>query len=244
MADGWPNSEFAPYTDRARIGNNRRMLALIAAISLVQQDNTLTNLEKHAGWRLLFDGKTTNGWHNWKAKGVKPGWKVENGVLSCTDPENASDIVTDEQYDWFELTLDVNLGKDQNSGIMFRVTEEGEAPWHSGPEIQIYDHKIEPGVEVTGFLYQLYGSTVDASKPAGEWNHLRILVSPKICQTDVNGVKYYEYVWGSDDFWARVKKSKFSKFPFFAKAAKGAIGIQGDHGKVSFKNIKIRPIKP
>jgi hypothetical protein len=205
--------------------------------------NTLTPAESKAGWKLLFDGKSTAGWHNFKAEGVSSGWVVKDGVLTCADPGKAGDIVTKEKFDWFELSIEVNLGKGQNSGIMFRVADDGEATWHSGPEIQLYDHPIEAGVEVTGFLYQLYGSTVDASKPAGEWNVLHIVVAPDKCFTEVNGVKYYEYVFGSKDFWDRVAKSKFNKYPGFAKLDKGSIGIQGDHGAVSFRNIKIRPIK-
>ncbi|MFY9234865.1 MAG: DUF1080 domain-containing protein [Fimbriimonadaceae bacterium] len=208
----------------------------------VQANNTLTNAEKKAGWKLLFDGRTTQGWHNFKAKGVSEGWQVENGALVIKDSSKAGDIITDEQFDWFELTLDFNMGKGENSGIMYRVTEEGKATWHSGPEIQLYD-STDGGVQKTGWLYQLYESKVDSTKPAGEWNTMRILVSPTKSQTDVNGVKYYEYSFGSADFWARVAKSKFNEFPMFAKAAKGSIAIQGDHGKVAFRNIKIRPIK-
>jgi len=55
-------------------------------------------------------------------------------------------------------------------------------------------------------------------------------------------VKYLEYVLGSDDFKQRVAKSKFAKYPFFLKSDSGYIGIQGDHGVCSFRNIKIRPI--
>ena len=219
------------------------MLAALAATVLVQSSNTLTPAEIKAGWKLLFDGATTKGWHTFNGKGVKPGWQVKDGILSIVDPNNAGDIVTDAKYDWFELELDFNIAKGQNSGIMYHVADTGEATWHSGPEIQIYDHPAELGVEISGYLYQLYGSSVDAAKPAGQWNHLHIVVGPKKCWTEVNGVKYYEYVLGSDDFWARVAKSKFAKYPEFAKLKTGRIAIQGDHGDVSFRNIKIRRIK-
>lgn len=227
---------------RLYLSNNRDMVAMLVT-ALLLQDNTLTKTEEKAGWRLLFDGKTTKGWHNFKAKGVSEGWKVENGELKIVDPSKAGDIVTDEKFEWFELTLDFKLGKGQNSGIMFHVADDGEATWHSGPEVQLYDHPIEAGVETTGFLYQLYPSKVDAAKPAGEWNHIRILVSQDKCQTDVNGVKYYDYNLGSADFRERVSKSKFAEHPNFGKLGRGTIAIQGDHGNVSFRNIKIRAIK-
>jgi hypothetical protein len=83
---------------------------------------------------------------------------------------------------------------------------------------------------------------LDATKPVGEWNHMRIVISPEKCEHIINGVKYFEYVIGSEDFKSRVAKSKFGKMEHFAKYNKGAIALQGDHGMVSFRNIKIRPI--
>jgi hypothetical protein len=219
------------------------VLATLTALLVLQGHNTLTPEEVKDGWKLLFDGKTTAGWHNFKSDKIRSGWKVIDGTLSCTNPLDAGDIVTTEKFDWFELTLDFNLAKGSNSGVMFRVADDGEATWHSGPEVQIYDHWAAPGVEITGYLYQLYTSPVDKQKPAGEWNKLRILISPEKCLTEVNGTKYYEYVLGSEDFKARVAKSKFSSYPKFGKLDKGTIAIQGDHGVVAFRNIKIRPIK-
>lgn len=232
------------------MGHNSIMLASLAAAAIFQltptamaEDNTLSSAEKKAGWQLLFDGRSTKGWHNFRSKGVGAGWVVEKGVLKTVDPGTAGDIVSDKMFSWFELTLDFNYEKGQNSGIMFHVQDESEAAWHSGPEVQIYDHPFQEGVQTTGFLYELYTAKKDASKPAGQWNSFRIIVSKKKCETYLNGVKLYEYVLGSADFKARVAKSKFGEMPFFAAKQVGRIGIQGDHGKVSFRNIKIKPLK-
>src|ERR1041385_5634072 len=96
------------------------------------RSNTLTAREKADGWKLLFDGKTLNGWHNFKKEGVRPGWQVKDGTLACVDPHNAGDIVTTDKFDWFELQLDYNISSGGNSGIMFHVTDEGSAAWASG----------------------------------------------------------------------------------------------------------------
>lgn len=211
-------------------------------LALVLQDNTLSAEESKAGWKLMFDGQTTKGWKNFKSDTLAEGWQVVDGVLTIVDPSKAGDIVSDDKYDWFDLQLDFKIEKGQNSGVMYHVADTGEATWHSGPEIQIYDHPVERGVEITGYLYQLYVSPVDASKPAGEWNHMEIYVSPDKCWTKINGTKYYEYKLDSEDFKARVAKSKFSEHPEFAKTRNGRIAIQGDHGHVAFKNIKIRRV--
>ena len=212
--------------------------------------NTLTDTEKAAGWQLLFDGGTFAGWHNFKRDSVRPGWQIKDGALVCADPHNAGDIVTTNQFQWFELQLDYNISEGGNSGIMFHVTDAGGAVWATGPEFQLEDNTRAADPIRCGWLYALYqppmdattGKILDATKPVGEWNHVRLLVTREKCEHEINGVKYFEYVLGSNDFNGRVAKSKFGKMPMFAKSDVGFLALQGDHGSVSFRNIKIRPI--
>lgn len=206
--------------------------------------NTLTDKEKAAGWKLLFDGKTTEGWTNYKKDSVSPGWQVKNGELTRAD-KNAGDIVTKEKYAAFELTLDYKISKGGNSGLMFHVTEEGGTPWMTGPEIQIQDNKDGHDPQKAGWLYQLYqpDANVDATKPAGEWNTLRVLISPEKSTVWMNGTKYYDFVKGSKDWDEKVAKSKFGKMAAFGKPTSGMISLQ-DHGnEVAFRNVKIRVIE-
>jgi Domain of Unknown Function (DUF1080) len=214
--------------------------------------NQLTDDEKKAGWKLLFDGKSFDGWRNFKRDDVRPGWQVKDGTLACIDPERAGDIVTRDKYDWFELLIEYNISEAGNSGIMFHVTNEGPAIWSTGPEIQLEDNQKAADPERCGWMYQLYKPPVDpktdkpldATKPVGHWNQVRIVLAPPPAKSEVeiNGVKYYDFVYNSDDFKARVAKSKFRKMRAFAKSDSGFIGLQGDHGSIAFRNIKIRPI--
>ncbi|MDB5291947.1 MAG: hypothetical protein JWL69_3188, partial [Phycisphaerales bacterium] len=205
--------------------------------------NTLTDDEKKAGWKLLFDGKSLDGWHTFKRKDVLPGWQVKDGILVCADPHNAGDLCTNDQYDWYELQLDYNISVGGNSGIIYHITDAGGAVWATGPEFQLLDNKEGKDPQKSGWLYALYKSEVDATKPAGQWNHIRLLLTPEKCEHDMNGVKYFEYVLGSDDFKQRVARSKFASMKDFAKSDIGYLALQGDHGQVSFRNIKIRPIE-
>lgn len=228
-------------------------LAVTASFRLTAADapsNTLTESEKSAGWQLLFDGTSLNGWHNFKKEGVRPGWQVKEGALVCVDPHNAGDIVTSNQFGAFELQLDYNISEGGNSGIIFHVTDEGGAVWATGPEFQLEDNKRAADPIRCGWLYALYnppvnpdtGVILDATKPVGQWNHVRLLVTPEKCVHEINGVKYFEYVIGSKDFNERVAKSKFGKMPLFAKSDAGYLALQGDHGQVSFRNIKVLPL--
>ena len=214
--------------------------------------NQLTESEKQAGWKLLFDGKSMTGWHNFKRDTIKPGWQVKDGTLVCVDPHNAGDIVTADKYDWFELSIEYNISEAGNSGIMFHVTNNGNAIWATGPEIQLEDNRKAADPERCGWMYQLYkpeidpktGKPMDTTKPVGEWNLVRVVIAPPPAKSevDINGVKYYDFVYNSDDFKARVAKSKFRRMRDFAKSDSGFIGLQGDHGSVAFRNIKLRPI--
>ena len=217
------------------------MLVLAAALA-IQAPNVITDWERKNGWKLLFDGKSTAGWTNYKSNTIGNGWKVVDGNLQIVNADTAGDIVSTEKFGYFELSLDVKIGRGQNSGIIYHVQDEGDAVWHSGPEVQIYDHPQQEGVETTGFLYQLYGSSVDAAKPAGQWNRLRIHIGKDKCWTEVNGVRYHEYDLNSQEFKDRVAKSKFNVYPNFAKVPYGRIAIQGDHGLVSFRNVKIKSL--
>lgn len=232
---------------------NRFLLITAAAVSLWTlraADNVVTPAEKAAGWISLFDGTSTAGWHNFKSDKIRPGWQVKDGTLACEDPHNAGDLVTEGQFDWFELELEYNISPGGNSGIMYRVGDDGGAAWATGPEFQLEDNALAGDPQRCGWLYALYqppidpktGKPLDATKPAGQWNHVRLVISPDKCYHEINGVRYFEYVLGSDDFKARVAKSKFASMPLFAKVPKGRISLQGDHGKVSFRNIKIRPL--
>jgi len=203
--------------------------------------NTLTAKERQAGWKLLFDGKTTHGWRNYQKPGISAGWKVIDGALVRVE-KGAGDIITVDQYDSFELSLEYNIARAGNSGVMYHVTEDGKSPGWIGPEVQILDNKEGEDPQKAGWLYQLYKPDVDATHPAGQWNQLRILVTPAKCTTHMNGVKYYEYVKGSKDWDERVARSKFAEIPRWGKATRGYIALQDHGGRVAFRNVKIRPI--
>lgn len=194
------------------------------------------------GWHALFDGTSTDSFRNYKKDTISDGWKIVDGALVKTR-KGAGDIVTKKKYGAFELELEFKISEAGNSGIMYHVTEENEKPWHSGAEIQIQDNVDGHDPQKCGWLYQLYAADIDATKPAGQWNKLRIVISPKKCEHYMNGKKYVEYVKGSDDWDAKVAASKFSKFANFGKATEGHLCFQ-DHGdEVAYRNIRIRELK-
>src|SRR6516225_2937421 len=210
--------------------------------------NTLTEKEKADGWKLLFDGKTTKGWHKYKGKEVDDRWKVVDGTLSLLhkDGKDGGDIVTDDLFDSFELLIDWKVSPGANSGIMYRVEESEDSPGFTGPEYQILDNAKHPDGRKretsAASCYGLYAPSEDVTKQVGEWNLARIVVRGDHVEHWLNGKKVVEYEFGSDDWNKRVAASKFKEWKKFGLIKKGEIDLQ-DHGDdVAYRNIKIRAL--
>lgn len=199
-------------------------------------------------WITLFDGDSLDAWREYNQDSVTTGWKVEDGALTCiskAEQGNAArgeNLITKEQFDAFELELEFKVTEAANSGIMFHVLETKKPPYFTGPEIQIQDHKGGHDPQKCGWLYQLYPAEIDATKPVGEWNKLRVLITPEKCQIVLNDVLYSEFVKGSDDWNKRVAASKFGKWDGFGKATSGHICLQDHNDEVSYRNIRIRKL--
>jgi glucose/arabinose dehydrogenase len=239
------------------------MLAGAARLADAQTpDNALTEAEARSGWKLLFDGKSADQFRNYKRDTLSEGWVIEDGAL-VRKQRGAGDIITKAQFGSFDLQLEYKITKGGNSGLMFHVTEDHPAPWHSGPEVQILDNVEGRDPQKSGWLYQLYQprkpawvtqaesqvgvktpDTEDATRPVGEWNHIYLRVTPQDGEVCLNGVSYFKFQVGSKDWNDKVAKSKFADMPGFGKAGKGHICLQ-DHGDViSFRNLKIRELPP
>jgi hypothetical protein len=217
--------------------------AVLATGALAQPMNTLTPEEKKAGWKLLFDGRTTEGWRGFKAPVPDAGWHVADSALS-PDPKASQDIMTKAMFGDFELAFDWKIGPKGNSGVMYRVTEDGERTYWSGPEYQVLDNsRGEPPLQRAGALYDLYAPSQDVTKPVGEYNQGRIVVRRGHVEHWLNGVKVVEYELGSEDFKAKVAASKFKAWPMFGQGARGHIALQNHGDPVAYRNIKVRELK-
>ena len=228
------------------------ILILLVDASMAQQPNTLTKKEKKEGWKLLFDGKTTKGWHTYLRDTVGSKWQVKDEAL-VFDPSQprsgGGDIVTNDIYENYELTLEWKISKGGNSGIIFDVQEDPkyDATYLTGPEMQVLDNigadDNKKQNHLAGCLYDLAGDT-SVSKPhaVGEWNQVRLVQNKGHLTFWLNGIQTYDGQIGGDDWNKRVANSKFAgqSFKDFAKVAKGKIALQQHPGSSEWRNIKIR----
>jgi hypothetical protein len=220
--------------------------------------NQLTEREKAEGWRLLWDGQTTNGWRGAKlASFPDKGWAIEDGVLKVQkaagkESGHGGDIVTEQTFGNFELEVDFKLTEGANSGIKYFVNPdlnkgEGSA---IGCEYQLLDDKQHPdakmgvkGNRTLGSLYDLIPAPQDKRfNGINKWNRARIVVNGDKVEHWLNNVKTVEYERGSQQWKALVAYSKYRDWPDFGELAQGNILLQ-DHGdEVAFANIKIREL--
>lgn len=217
--------------------------------------NQLSDAEKQQGFRLLFDGKTTNGWISAKG-GDFPGhgWEVKEGNLvvlsSKEEKQRGGDIITTQKFRAFELRFDFNLSEVANSGVKYFTGNNGPSV---GLEYQVLDDERHPdaklginGNRTLASLYDLLPAVKEArfvNKP-GEWNRASIVVYPdNRVEHWLNGRKVLEYVRGGEAFRAAVAKSKFAAMKDFGMAAEAPILIQEHGDKVMYRSIKIRELK-
>lgn len=239
-----------------RLLSNVALLLVVSALASSargQDPNTLTAEEKQAGWRLLFDGQTTTGWRGYKSTTMPASWRVENGALLArrTQGESFGDIITVDQFGDFELVWEWKMTAGNNSGVIYRATEERANVWETGPEYQILDNQghgdgLNP-LSSAGACYSAFAPAKDATRPLGQWNQSRIIARGKHVEHWMNGEKLLEYDVGSRRWHAYVKTSKFFQAAYgqsnWGQIPKGHIGLQDYGGAIAFRSIKLRALE-
>ena len=218
---------------------------LTAGAAVSGQPNILTDAESTAGWQLLFDGQTTDGWRGFGRDTCPDGWQARDGALARVAPGGY--IVSDEQFDDFELQFEWKVAEGGNSGLFFNVQEADGvgSPGACGPEFQVLDNYVHVDGKRTktsaGANYALHAPIRDVTQPVGQWNRCRVVVRGNHVEHWMNDVQLLEYELGSDDWKQRVASRKFKDFPDYSRFDRGHLALQ-DHGdSVWYRNIKIRP---
>lgn len=207
--------------------------------------NHLDWSERRAGWKLLFDGRTTSGWHSFrKATFPSKGWSVENGVLHCLPNGKGGDIITESEFDDFDLRWQWMIPPKANNGIKYFITEERtEALGHEYQMID--DSTVKDQRQSTAAFYDVLPPAANKPlRPPGEWNESRVLVIGNHVEHWLNGTRVLTYELGSPEVLEAVGKSKFKYIKGFGTKIRGHILLTEHHDEASFRNIRIRPLHP
>jgi len=224
--------------------------ALFAEVNKNLTANTLTEKEMKDGWQLLFDGKTTEGWHGYNMKVFPDCWAIEDASLTMnsTGSQEDQDIITNKKYRDFAFYLEYKLTKAANSGIIFQIAEDTiyKFPYETGPEFQVIDHQNWPDPledwQINGANYAMYPPVAKPYKPLGEWNQLFLVVKGNFVTQILNGVVVVKYEKNSEE-WKKLRNSgKWSNFPDWGKYDEGYISLQNHGTKAWYRSIKIKEI--
>lgn len=212
--------------------------------------NQLTDEEKKDGWALLFDGSSTHGWHLYHNAAIDSHWLAKNGELYCNTDYHLEhrDIVTDKEYQNYELSFEWKIAVAGNSGVFIDVQERPDLPttWASGPEYQLLEVTNPDFAEPNKRSGCMFGFAPPLNpvnqKPAGEWNQSRIKQVNGQVEFYLNGVLTAQQDLGSQAWQDAVARTNFKNFPEFGKHTSGHIALQYWLKGVSFRDIKIRQL--
>ena len=215
-------------------------------VETVTLTNSITEKEKKEGWQLLFDGRSLDQWKGYNMEGALPKtWQAIDGEIVGRGKDN---LITREQYDDFELTLEFNLTEAANSGLFYFVKEIADQPiYQSAPEYQLVDNQTYLNTQgadfmhkhLTGDAFNLYDGIINPSIRHGKWYQAKIKVQNNHVEHWLNGKLCIEYDWDSEEWKELVGNSNFNK-DYCANSSKGHIGLQGWGNDIRFRNIKIR----
>ena len=215
---------------------------------------TLSDQEKSEGWQSLFDGQTIKGWHKYGGAPVGAAWKIADGAIYLDTSSkkdwqtaNGGDIVTDDEFENFDLKLEWKISPAGNSGTMFYVNEDTvkfKHSFESGPEMQVVDNDGHPDGKIikhqAGDLYDLISCSKKTVKPVGEWNEAEIKAVNGKLDLYLNGENVVSTTMWDDNWKKMIAGSKFKQWPGFGTFKKGKICLQ-DHGNmVWFRNIRAK----
>lgn len=207
-------------------------------------------------WVYLFDGVSTKGWHNYGQDTIGKAWKVEDSALHLDATEkdgwqtkNGGDIVTDDEFENFDLQLEWKIAEAGNSGIIFYAHEDTskyQYAWESGPEMQVCDNARNEDGKVyksgAGDLYELMAISKNAVRPAGEWNRVEIIANKGKLDFNINGDHVLSTTLWDNNWNNLIKGTKFETMPGFGTYKRGRIALQDHAADVWFRNIKIKKL--
>ena len=218
------------------------------------QESVAMQEEEHE-WQELFNGEDLQGWKAYNKDSISSQWKVEDGVIafapSAEERESSENLITEDEFENFEMSFEWKISEGGNSGVMWAVQEDEKyaEPYLTGPEIQVLDNQKHPDAKngpnrTAGALYDMVPPSEDATKPAGEWNKETIYINHEENKgwVELNGTRVTEFPVHGEEWEEMVKKSKFSEWEGFGANRSGHIALQDHDDKVWYRNIKIKEL--
>ncbi|TWT88258.1 hypothetical protein Mal64_17370 [Pseudobythopirellula maris] len=220
-----------------------RFNLLLAIAALSSAGSAATGEPTDPGW---IDLGSPSVWRGYRQEEFPESWSIDPQSVITTDGQAGVDLVTRDEFGDFDLRFEWKITPAGNSGVLYRVTEKGDATYHTGPEYQVLDNNGIVDLESrhsAGAIYGLYPPTADAANPAGEWNTARIMISNGHVRHWVNDQLVAEATIGSDDWRSRVAETKFAAWERFAQSPRGRIALQQHGARVWYRGMRVLPLE-
>ena len=227
------------------------VIFLLAISAMSCQVRATNSSEK--GFKSLFDGKTTAGWHTYGKDQSGQAWGVQDGALHLQakgkNPEGRGDLVTDKEYENYHLKLEWKISEGGNSGVIFNIHEDPvkySKTYLTGPEMQVLDNDKHADAKIithrAGDFYDFIASSKEMAKPVGEWNLAEIVLKNGKLDFYLNGVNVVSTRMFDDNWKEMISKSKFATWSGFGTYKKGKIALQDHDDEVWYRNIRIKEL--
>lgn len=181
----------------------------------------ITRAEKSEGFVPLFNAKDLTGWHP-RHEGAAP-WTVQNGMLVMG--KGGTDLITDEKFSDFIIRYEYMVPKGGNSGVYLRGRYEIQV-------LDDFDRKA-PDIHGNGSIYGLIAPSAFASREAGQWQEVEAKIVGNRVTVVLNGVKIIDN---------KVLESVTGGALDDKVNEPGPIMLQGDHGPIAYRNIRIKKL--
>ena len=208
------------------------------ALPIVLLSVAFVGFAAHAadGAKPLFDGKSLEGWQ--AINGPLSSWTAKDGLLVCSG-EGGGWLSTKDEYGDFDLSLEFRVPKGGNSGVFVRAPHEGD-PAYTGMELQVLDDAAEEYKtlrpdQYTGSVYGIVAAEPRVTKPAGEWQTMRIRCVGRNIEVEVNGQQVVKA--NLDEH-----QDKAKEHPGVTRST-GHIGLQNHGSRVEYRNVQLSPVK-
>ncbi|HZG23242.1 MAG TPA: DUF1080 domain-containing protein [Chitinophagaceae bacterium] len=228
-------------------------LAQNAGASQSSGKNQLSSNEKKEGWKTLFDGQSTAGWHSYGRAAAGPSWKVADGSIYYDTANEKTlhdrDLVTNNAYENYHIKYEWKIAPKGNSGFLFNVNEDTskyKLTYVTGLEMQVIDNNGHPDAKNpkhrAGDLYDLIAVSKETVRPVGEYNQAEVMLNKGKLDLFLNGAHVVSTTMWDENWNQLVANSKFKSMPGFAKTKKGRFALQAHGSMVWFRNIKIKEL--
>jgi hypothetical protein len=170
-------------------------------------------------------------------------WSLDDDVLRALAAGSPVDLISRERFRDFTLSFEWRLPRGGGSGVLYRVGEQLEHSWQSGPKMQLLDDELHQdganALTSCGALYGLIAPWHDQREVANTYHGARLIVQGSRVEHWIDDAQVLRYDLESEEVRERIARSRFREWPQFARLEEGHIALQHQGTEAWFRRLRI-----